>query len=937
MGANPDANSVTPIARTRPRSSYCFDCFGTEYLSTILRTLAYAVGLCTLTFAPLKLFCEAIPCVVRVPGLVASYGGVYSAQNTSAGILVGMDGGLFRYDGSGLIRVPGSESIGKTYVVQNTTNGIFVGGVNGLFHYDGTKFVLLPESKSVMGSIHAIQDTKAGLLAGTEIGLFRYDGSKFVLVPGSKVVGGVVAIQDTPIGLLVGSYLGLFRYNGSAFVLMEDNEKLHAVLAVKNTKFGPLVGTSDGLYRFDGSSFVRATTSKELVSVIQETNAGVLVGGFGGLYYYDNQNLVPVPGSFRLIWGTTTILETRLGILVGDRSGLFMAGRALSDAKVILENRKDLDGIAPTKLGIQVSLSVNHPCAAVAGAWGLKIVPIYDGQKLDPIPAEGLHRDGNTVSFHANVPFPAIGKWTFQVISSTLKEDVGRPPEPIKIVTPGFFSWLIMHWQALAESFGFLLAALNLLVLVAARYSPAAWRIATDGSWGKSVLLPQRLLLSHCRGAQLWILDLYVQRRRRKYSDQVTPFLALPLSNNDDRKVDSDSVLGRLASSRHVWIQGTAGMGKTAIFLHLRDIHFGGTEGNAFTIFRRDRYVLVPIEARRFPEAPFSEHKNASSWVVACVQSILSEGGLTFDDQSLLRAMLNKGTLAIAIDGINEVAREQAVYHFASEFEAAPLLITSQTSGELPFEVWRLPGSIYEHVYALLELYLGEKRAKELAIRLRNTGLLWHLRSGYDVRLIIELVESALEEPRLPEDRIGLYRTTVQVAAPIDEERLELLRAAAWKILSDREPNEEKRRMIPDQDLPGDLLAQLEAVRERERRSIRLIRLSPPGYEFVHDQMNSYLAACWFVRRPTVSIMCDLLDKSKIWHEGREAQFILWDFVAQMLDRTPLEDLWVFAGDDDRRSVLGGALAKRAEREGWTLTRSPGKAPKQNTNQRIAD
>jgi hypothetical protein len=100
-------------------------------------------------------------------------------------------------------------------------------------------------------------------------------------------------------------------------------------------------------------------------------------------------------------------------------------------------------------------------------------------------------------------------------------------------------------------------------------------------------------------------------------------------------------------------------MGKTAMFLHLRQTHFGGIENTAFAIFRRDGYVLVPIEARRFPEAP-SDEKGASAWVVACVLSVLSEGGLSFEDRGLLRAMLSKGTLAVAIDGLNEVARGQA-------------------------------------------------------------------------------------------------------------------------------------------------------------------------------------------------------------------------------------------------------------------------------------
>ena len=167
-----------------------------------------------------------------------------------------------------------------------------------------------------------------------------------------------------------------------------------------------------------------------------------------------------------------------------------------------------------------------------------------------------------------------------------------------------------------------------------------------------------------------------------------------------------------------------------------------------------------------------------------------------------------------------------------------------------------------------------------------------------------------------------------------------MLQAAAWTLMSERGPNEDKRRLKPDADAPKDLLEQLEAVRERSGRSIRLIRGAPPYYEFVHDQMNAYLAACWFADRPTAAIMKELLDATKVWQDGLDAQRTLWGFVAAMLDQPRLEALWNFAGDDDRRAVLGRALVERAEREGWPLTRPAAKvfaaAPdRQNTQQLI--
>jgi hypothetical protein len=93
----------------------------------------------------------------------------------------------------------------------------------------------------------------------------------------------------------------------------------------------------------------------------------------------------------------------------------------------------------------------------------------------------------------------------------------------------------------------------------------------------------------------------------------------------------------------------------------------------------------------------------------------------------------------------------------------------------------------------LLALYLGEEGGKILARRLRESGLIAHLRSGYDVRLVIDLAKADPGGTNLPLDRIGLYRAAVAEAWPEGDERLETLQAAAWKLMSEHGPNEDKR------------------------------------------------------------------------------------------------------------------------------------------------
>src|SRR5215203_3098733 len=64
--------------------------------------------------------------------------------------------------------------------------------------------------------------------------------------------------------------------------------------------------------------------------------------------------------------------------------------------------------------------------------------------------------------------------------------------------------------------------------------------------------------------------------------------------------------------------------------------------------------------------------------------------------------------------------------------------------------------------------------------RTPETGLIQHLRSGYDVRLVIQLAEADADGTILPKDRVRLYRAAVEAAWPPGDERLDLLQAAAW-------------------------------------------------------------------------------------------------------------------------------------------------------------
>ena len=628
--------------------------------------------------------------VVRVKGENAE--NVRAFHDGPDGLLLGAESGLFRYDSKGVVRVGGEEMRGFS-AFHDGPDGLLLGAENGLFRYDGKGVVRVGGEE--MRGFSAFHDGPDGLpLVGVYEGLFRYDGKGVVRVEGKRVEK-VGAFHDGPGGLLLGARNGLFRYDGKSVVRVEG-EETSSVYALHDRPGGLLLGAQEGLFRYDGKSVVRVKSVVPVewreetgyVIAFHDVPGGLLLGTLNGVFRYDGKGVVRVNGGEKT--GTVTVFHDVPGeqVLVGAENGLFrVIFEPLSSSQIELSNGSKLREASPppSQFGIQTIWTMKHPCAAFADRFGLHVVATNASRKDDP-PVEVKHFDpvaDGTTSFEVAVPISDPGDWTFRVVSKATGAtvDIGKPSKPVTFVTsggtPGFIGWLAAWWKVIGVVSAVLWVAFNLLVFARSRYSAAAWRLATDPAWGKTTLAPLMLLLRHSQSAQLWLLDLYVRERRGALPAKPRPFLSLPLTGPEGVVAESDAVLGRLGSTRRLWVQGGTGMGKTAIFLHLVQTHFGGIDATSFTIFQRDGYVLVSIEARRFPEAPLDE-KGASAWVVACVLSVLSERGLSFEDRGLLRAMLNKGTLAIAIDGLSEVARGPSVAAFAAEYPATAIFVTSQ-------------------------------------------------------------------------------------------------------------------------------------------------------------------------------------------------------------------------------------------------------------------
>jgi len=167
---------------------------------------------------------------------------------------------------------------------------------------------------------------------------------------------------------------------------------------------------------------------------------------------------------------------------------------------------------------------------------------------------------------------------------------------------------------------------------------------------------------------------------------------------------------------------------------------------------------------------------------------------------------------------------------------------------------------------------------------------------------------------------MGLYAAVIKggwpdVSPEARQEQQSLTAAAAWRMVSERKPNEDMRRLRPDVDLSANLLIALADAPERDKRPVRLIRRVGGGtFEFVHDQMHAYLAARWFAQDGfSAAELEKMVAGSTIWTQTADARRTLWGFATALLDDERLIALWARIVDKEEWDVLRRALKAEAE------------------------
>ncbi|MBK5047258.1 hypothetical protein IQ289_02460 [Burkholderia sp. R-70006] len=590
----------------------------------------------------------------------------------------------------------------------------------------------------------------------------------------------------------------------------------------------------------------------------------------------------------------------------------------LHKAKVTFEPSSGYAVDTPVTLAASVK---GGPCEGLIGMWHPKIRIWQSGTKeSDGAVVSSRETTGALLTFPFK--FQKAGAYHFRLESSGGDRYIGAPGE----LQAGTALDTVKVWT---ERAGLAVVIINILAVVGlafgARRFDTCFRLLFDPVWGK-VAFYFNSVLRHSRFLQIWLLDRYFRNAKEKLSGAPDePYDPLPLttSSKEVRQADVDLLMPR-ADRRHVWLQGSPGMGKSALVRTMERAYFAAVAGesssNAFTAWRRWQAVFLFIPARRF-ESVGVDTNAPEAWLPKVVSQHLAYYGLGFPDVSTIQAMLDAGTLAVVIDGINEVGRDEQIAAFALRSPLTTVFVTSQTEGREPFFSYRLPLDIRAYVGNLLRAYMGEDNGRRLEDYLHNAlpELVGSLRSGYDVRLVLDLmrlhflrkqtasdlnwagstIDSLAES--LPSTRTALYDAILAGAGanyPIDD-----LAKIAWKMWL-----EERRELVLDASMKERLLRPL------ERHDVNIVRrLSTEALEFRHDQMRAFLAARWLVRQATnLETLLLHLDAPEVWKVATQDQEELWRFLSALLPADLIPLVWQFSVAKKERGNLQHALQAEA-------------------------
>ncbi len=876
--------------------------------------------------------CAAAVGADQLTGLITDF---YDAKGI---ILVSTDNGLFSFDPDEqtLKQIPTDQDTGSVLSVYDARvydarGTILVGTNGGIFSFDPHRLTLTQiAAYQDTGGVLSVYDARGTILVGTNQGLFSFDPDRLTLtrIVASRDTGSVSSFYDARGTILVGTNKGPFRFDPDKQTLtgisviwgtraalwpktVAADQNIGSVSSFYDARGTTLVGTDQGLFRFDLDKQTLtpiAVDEVNGVSSIENANDTILVSTDNGLFSFDAERLTLTQiATDRDTGSVSSFYNARGTILISTDKGLFRFNdRPWSKAIV----RRTSPGSEDLPIGVKTTLTwtVKHPCAFALTEGEISITPILEFPEKWEITVK---HDAGAARVEATGAF-AKKSDTPYLVRLQLRDDTGKFV-PLGTGVSVRVNWapsdyLKYYGKRASWIAGGAYLTLFVLLVIGAHWSTFCWRIVTDPIWNK-VQVGFYFTLSYGGPLRRWVMARWFNKIRQVTS--VEPYLPMSLSEGDGPVGLSTELLNRNANWQRLWVQGGPGMGKTALVRYMQSEFFANTQLPTLArAFKHFGSIPIIVSLRDYRQVAY-DPSHPEDWVVSVARIAASARGFTFEGDRPFSALIKSGDFLLVLDGANEVERNDAIDLFARSAPGVRILVTSQVSTDSDyFTNWHLPRTITSEIRPLLCEFLGQQTGEQIFVRIKSTPLLNAIQSGYDVRLIADLVETHGPDVALPGDRLGLYRL-ILASIPMQEGSQfpeDQLCKAAWDIWRDGE-----RKLEVGKQLDKDLLSPL--IKEGQKV---LRTLDGQHYEFRHDQMRAYLAARWAARYEVYPISLFEQDK-EIWRLPLGEQDEVWSFFADMLTAKKLQDavdLWKWSTAHPERVRIQHALQGALKRAG---------------------
>ena len=825
-----------------------------------------------------------------------------------------LDQGLFCYTNGRLRQVAAFSDTGYTGGIYTIRDVTLVTAAAGLFRYSGNCADSRLAQVSQGLKVHRVFDLPSAILVASTTGLFTYDDTYGLRpVPSDLPTGGVEHLYDMGTHLIAPAANGLFRYQGGTLKRIQSNVPTGAARSVGDAGDVVLVSTEGGIFRYlEERLRLVPSPTQEKIMWTQRYGDAILAGTSDGVLRYDDGVLRKVPSEIKVGF-VYDITEAPDAVLIAAGGGIFRyisspASRATAYPERVL-----------LRLGTDdprtVKLSVHDPCAQALRTDDFRLVLASDTQNRAVALDDELLSEvaPGSLTWSARVSFSEPGS---HVVRLALVEGDDLIPisEPVDLRVEsetsdlGALATLIAPWLPLMHVLAYG------VLLFASRWSRWCWSVVSDPIWGRLGIWSYAAL-RFIGPLQRWIMVGWLNEMRR--SHKPVSYVPLPLTDENEQSFPSTEVAFRLRSATRYWLQGHAGMGKTSVINALEEQVLMGPEARTpRKIFKRFGFIPIVVRLRRFGNVS-PDPDALELWIPELARRAVAERGLDFRDAHLFRGILANGGFAVVLDGANE---HQASDYLEPAVCASGPIRTLVTSQYLPvqrpesFTVFQLPPTIRSMLRPMLEAFLGKTEGAEVYEYVVRSQTATAIHSGYDVRLLADLIDGGYRINDIPTERTALY------SAVLDRIRLpdgstypeEELCQAAWEMWLHGE-----RRVIPSRFLPMHLIAPLWLEQNKILRA-----LGDGTFEFRHDQMRGFLAARW-AGVHAVSAKFLIAENGGIWRLGRGEQEVVWSFLAALLTPDAGAELWRWATQAPERAVLQNAIQQRAANDGWSLSLTP--------------